>query len=105
MPFMGELKQATAYAINVDNAQSSGKTAIVILKINRREKFAAAETHAVAAAVRVTLGDTCGPRIDQVIIQFRLSRGARVNLEILQGLQSFPITIEADADFMFDVVP
>jgi hypothetical protein len=103
---MGELKQATAYTINVDNGSViSLKTAITILKVNRRDKIASAVVSTIAAGARTTINDTPGSGIDRVIIQVHPPSNATINVEVVQGNSSFATTCNGDTDLVFDAIP
>jgi hypothetical protein len=106
MPYLGDLKQATAYTINVDNGPIvAGKTCITIVKINRRERVASAETESIAAGVRTGINDTAAARIDRIIIQVHPPANATVNVEVVQGLSSFTQACVGDTEMVFDTVP
>jgi hypothetical protein len=80
---MGELNQATSYALNVDASGIIGKTtAITIEKINSRDKLQAAETFLVGALTRSTFTDTAGLRIDRIIIRIHPPTFGVAELEV-----------------------
>jgi hypothetical protein len=80
MPYMGELKHATPYAIIVDaGAVVSKFTMLTIEKINTRDKFQAVETFLVNAQSRATFNDTAEARIDRLIIRAHPPHWARPN--------------------------
>lgn len=102
---MGELNQATPYALNVDTTGVIGKTtAITIEKISSRDKFQAAETVLVAAATRSTFTDTAGLRIDRIIIRIHPPTLGVAELEVVQGSLSFKQTANGDIDLVFTLI-
>lgn len=105
MPFYGELKQATTYTISIDNAPNGVPAAITVLKINRRDNIASAETETVAANGTGTFTGTAGPHIDRVIVDIHPAKGATVLVDIRQGANGFADSVTTDARFVFNAIP
>jgi hypothetical protein len=106
MPFMGELQRATAYTINIDNgAVGVGQTAVTILKINRRDNIASAETALVAAGARLPIDGMAGARIDRMLIHVNPPKGATVNVDVIQGTLAFSETFIGDGILVFETIP
>jgi hypothetical protein len=104
MPFFEQtLKQGVEYDINVD-ASGAGAVAITILKINKRDRLAAAEQHTVVSGARTTVKDTAGLRIDRVIIHVHPAGNNTVSVEVKQGAVAFSQTCTGDTDIVFDTV-
>jgi hypothetical protein len=105
MPFFDQaLKQAVEYDINVDTS-GAGKVAVTILKINKRDRLAAAEQHTVQAGTQTTLKDTAGLRIDRVIVHVHPAGNGTVAVEVKQGAISFSQSCVGDTDIVFETVP
>jgi hypothetical protein len=105
MPFLGKLTRATAYTINVDGGTLAvGETAITILKMNSRQNLASVETESVAGGTRVSFSGEVGARIDRLIVQVHPPRNATVNVEVVQGSNSFPQACDGDTDMVFDAI-
>ncbi|MEO8703827.1 MAG: hypothetical protein ABI867_27500 [Kofleriaceae bacterium] len=103
MPFKGELKRQVAYNINVDNSGSNGKTAVTIVKINKAEKFQAAETFIVDAGARAQLTDTCGLKIDRVVISIYPTKGQSIPVDVSQAGSNSEQCV-GDTDLVFDLI-
>jgi hypothetical protein len=105
MPYFGEMiERGVPYDINVD-ATAAGAVAITILKVNKRDRFAAAEQLLADAGEATTLTDTAGPRIDRVIVAVHPAGNATVAVEIRQGAVAFSQSCVGDTDIVFDTVP
>ncbi len=105
MPFMGKLKQATAYTINVDNATNGqAETSVTIVKINRRDNIAAAETETVAAGARVSFTGMAGARIDRLIVEVHPPPNGTVIVDVRQAATTYSDTFVGDRDFVFNLV-
>jgi len=105
MPFFDTpFKQTVPYNINVDNA-TGGRVAITILKIDKRDKLAAAEQLAVAAGARTTLTDTPASNIDRIILQVRPLGGNTLGVVVQQGTVTFSQSCNGDTDIVFETVP
>lgn len=105
MPYFDQpITQGIPYLINVDNSTGS-KAAITILKINRRDRFAAAELRFVDPGVRTQLTETVERGIDRVIIAVHPLVGNALGIEIKQGPLSFPVSCNGDTDIVFDAMP
>ena len=111
MPYMGELRQAVAYNVVVDcGGITAKKTALTIIKINRRDKVQAAETYTVDPGARQTVTDTAGLRIDRVVLQIHPPQLSTAEVTVQQDLgggnsSSFRLTCNADSDLVFDTIP
>ncbi|HEY3026542.1 MAG TPA: hypothetical protein VGJ55_10365 [Pyrinomonadaceae bacterium] len=105
MPYFDQpITQGIPYLINVDNS-TGGKTAITILKINRRDRFAAAELRFVDPGVRTQLTETVERGIDRVIIAVHPPAFNQLGVEIKQDAVSFPQSCNGDTEIVFDTVP
>jgi hypothetical protein len=105
MPFFNQLiERGIPYEINVD-ASAAGRVAITILKVNKRDRLAAAEQFSVPAGLRTTLTDVAGARIDRIIMAVHPEGNTQVSIEITQGAMSFAQTCNGDTDIVFDTMP
>jgi len=106
MPYLGELKQSTAYNINVDAGGVTGKkVGITIEQINQRDRLQSVQTNGVGAGARQSFTDTVGSRIDRVIIHMHPPPGGQASVEVVQGNDAFQQTCNGDTDLVFDAVP
>jgi hypothetical protein len=105
MPYFDQtIERGVPYDINVD-ATGAGTVAITLLKVNRRDRFAAAEQLFVDAGEATTLTDTAGTRIDRVIVAVHPAGNATIAVEIRQGAVAFSQSCVGDTDIVFDTVP
>jgi hypothetical protein len=106
MPYFVEtIHRGVPYDINVD-ATIGNTTAITILKIDKKDRIAAAEHHTVPGAALTTLTDTAGPKIDRLIVAVHPAGDSTVTVEIRQPPgTSFTQTCDGDTDIVFDTAP
>jgi hypothetical protein len=105
MPYFNEkIKRGIPYRINVD-ASGAGTVAITVLKINKRDRFAAAEQLFADADAAMTLTDAAGPKIGRIIVAVHPAGNATVSVEIIQGARAFSQACFGDTDIVFDTEP
>lgn len=104
MPFKGVLKQQMAYTIEVASA-SAEKTAVTVLKVNRRDKIASADPSTIAAAATTQIQDNVGGNIDRIVIMVAPPEGGQATVRVVQGADQFIQICMGDTQLVFDAVP
>ncbi len=103
MPFKGELKKQVQFTIEVAG-DPTGKTAITVVKINRRERVANADPTTVDIGAAQTITEKLGLGIDRVMIYVNPPAGGKCNVTIAQGAANFADQCEGDTTLVFDAI-
>jgi hypothetical protein len=103
MPYKGELKKQTPFTLEVVGA-GNDKSAITIVKINRKEKVANADPTTILMGATQTITDQVGLGIDRVMVYVNPPSGGTVRVTVMQGATQFSDVCGGDSILIFDAV-
>ena len=105
MPFLGVLKQATAFTVEVDNSNNADPCAYTILRINKKDKIASADHQTIPGTQLLTFTETAAAGIDRVIVYINPTRGMSAAVRVIQGTVALADPCVGDTQLVFNATP